>query len=176
MENSTMLNMNLIWEYVLCCKSRKLRRTVGFWGLCVGMVWNSWAPLCPIVRPPPALRLPHTPQASRLLRLKGLSMLKGPDQTVLVSCGAAAAVSQGTPLQWLSCESLPTQHSRALETENGRSLCPRSGKCSWLKFFSSSFFVFGRLTPFCKEDEPGLEEIRCVYLVCNIFVLQIATF
>lgn len=112
----------------------------GFWGLCVGMAWNSWAPLCLTVHPPLVLCLPDTPQASRLLRLKGLLMLKGPDQTALVSCGAAAAVSQGTPLQWLSCESHPTQHSRALEMENGRSLCPRSGKCSWLKFFSSFFF------------------------------------
>lgn len=176
MENSMMLTMNSIRKHLLCRESPRHRGTWGFWGLCVGMAWNCWAPLWATARPPPALHLRDTPQASRLLGLKGLMMLKGPDQTALVSCGAAAAVSQGTPLQWLSCESLPAQHSLALEIENGRSLCPQSGKCSWLKFFSFFFFAFGRLTPFCKEDELGLEEIRCVYLVCNIFVLQIATF
>lgn len=138
---------------------------------CVWMAWNSCAPLFILPCPP---SLWHSP-ASWLLRLKKLVMLKCPDQTDLVSCGASAAVGPGTPFQAVVWVTPHPAFSCSVEMENGRSLCPRSGKCSWFKI-SFSFFLFGRLAPFCKEDELGLEEIRCVYLVCNIFVLQIATF
>lgn len=130
-----------------------LRDTEGLGGSedCVWGWLGTAEPPCEPLLVPPALHLGDTPQASRLLRLKGLMMLKGPDQTALVSCGAAAAVSQGTPLQWLSCESLPAQHSLALEIENGRSLCPQSGKCSWLKIFFLLFFCFWQTNAFLQR-------------------------
>lgn len=152
-----------------------LRLTEGLGGSesCMWLAsWNSCARLF-LLQPSIFVTLP---EPCNLFRLKGHMMLQCPDQSDLVSGGGRQLSARGHLFSGCRVSHSPPS-VLLLRKLKMTALCPQSGKCSWLKkIFFFPFLFLADLMPFCKEDELGLEEIRCVYLVCNIFVLQIATF